>query len=114
MGSTQCYYIPFQDKVAVTPSHSIRKKQQAKVYRCVQCAVGGSHVQVDVVEDEFQSNPCMLPHRCIPRRWVTSKVERFMYSRAQEIRKDPKYADSVVRKLWQDMLDSFPTMSDLE
>ncbi|RCN37563.1 hypothetical protein ANCCAN_16528, partial [Ancylostoma caninum] len=67
-----------------------KKKQQSKVYRCVRCAVGGSHVQVDVIEDEFQSDPCMLPHRCIPRRWATSTVERYMYERAQEIRKDPR------------------------
>ncbi|EYC25455.1 hypothetical protein Y032_0012g1903 [Ancylostoma ceylanicum] len=28
--------------------------------------VEGAHVRVDVINDEFQSDPCMLPHRCIP------------------------------------------------
>lgn len=99
----------------------------------MQCQIKGSHAQVDVLSkylstnhksemrisyfqviyDEFQSDTRMLAHRYIPRRWITTIVERFMYERAQEIREDPKYADAVVRKLWQDMLDAFPIMSDL-
>ncbi|KAL6739302.1 hypothetical protein Aduo_012773 [Ancylostoma duodenale] len=66
-----------------------------------------------MVEDEFQSDPCTLPHCCIPRRWVTSTVERYTYERAQEIWKDAGLVDLIVRKLWQDMLNAFPAMSDL-
>ncbi|KAL6736428.1 hypothetical protein Aduo_006783 [Ancylostoma duodenale] len=82
-------------------------------YRCIQCQVGGIHVRVDVIGDKFQCDPCMLPHRCVPRRWIRNPVKRFLYEKTQEIRKDPKYADAVARKLWQDMLDTFATMSDL-
>ncbi|KAL6723956.1 hypothetical protein Aduo_018898 [Ancylostoma duodenale] len=101
-GQSLCYSFSFH-----------KKKRFPDSYRCVQCQVGGVHVRVDVNGDEFQCDPCMLPHRCIPRRWITNSVERFLYERTQEIRKDPKYADAVVRKLWQDMLDTSPTMSDL-
>ncbi|KHJ98607.1 hypothetical protein OESDEN_01410 [Oesophagostomum dentatum] len=53
----------------------------------------------------------MLPHRCIPKKWSKSFVQRYFYQKLQEIRNDPRFADTAVRKLWQEMLDAFPLMS---
>ncbi|CAJ0592431.1 unnamed protein product [Cylicocyclus nassatus] len=74
------------------------------------CAKAGYHTQVDVVDDEFQVDPCMLPHHCIPKKYKANYVQRFMYENLQKIRSDPHFEDAVVRKIWQDMLDALPLL----
>ncbi|CAJ0592984.1 unnamed protein product [Cylicocyclus nassatus] len=74
------------------------------------CAKVGYHTQVDVVDDEFAVDPCMLPHHCIPKKYKANYVQRFMYENLQKIRSDPNFEDAVVRKIWQDMLDALPLL----
>ncbi|EYC22364.1 hypothetical protein Y032_0017g3305 [Ancylostoma ceylanicum] len=104
-GQSRCYSFSFHK--------NNKNKKHLKSYRRVHCQTEGFHVPVDVVDEEFLSDPCMLPHHCIPRKWTTTHGERFLYQRLQEVRKDPKFVESPVRRLWQDLLNAFPEMSHL-
>ncbi|VDN21482.1 unnamed protein product [Cylicostephanus goldi] len=89
-----------------------KRKQGCLVYKCISCCRARRHVQIDVIGNDFLEDPCALPHNCLPKKAKKNFVERFMYKKLQEIRNDPNFADAVIRKVWQDVLDAFPQMPD--
>ncbi|VDM70483.1 unnamed protein product [Strongylus vulgaris] len=40
-------------------------------------------IYIKVIDDEFQTDPCMLPHHCIPKEIKTNYVERYLYQKLQ-------------------------------
>ncbi|CAJ0608777.1 unnamed protein product [Cylicocyclus nassatus] len=101
-GGSRCYCFAFH-----------KNKRNCKTYKCIQCCKDGHFTQIDVVGDVFQEDPCRIPHRCLPKKIKTNSLERFLYQKLQNIRSDPAYADTPVRRLWQDMLDVVPLMENL-
>ncbi|CAJ0598780.1 unnamed protein product [Cylicocyclus nassatus] len=78
--SSDCYKFTFHGK-----------KRGCEVYKCAHCCKEKWHNQIDLIDDEFQEDPCKLPHKCIPKSYSKNHMDRSMYENFQKIRNDPDY-----------------------
>ncbi|RCN30040.1 hypothetical protein ANCCAN_24190 [Ancylostoma caninum] len=69
---------------------SLRRKNDGySIYRCDLCKRKDTYVSIQVIEDEFVSDPCKLEHVCIPVIRAHDMVERMIMKRLRQIRNGP-------------------------
>ncbi|WKX93819.1 hypothetical protein Q1695_011243 [Nippostrongylus brasiliensis] len=73
------YMIPGEDKCYIFLFK--RANQGYHVYTCRGCNRLKTPVTVKVIGDDFLSDPCQEPHRCVPVDALNEKVERLAYMR---------------------------------
>ncbi|CAJ0607424.1 unnamed protein product [Cylicocyclus nassatus] len=85
-------------------------ERSCKVYKCTSCDRLGRYVPVKVIGDCFMEDPVMLRHCCLPKKFMVNVVQRIIFEKMQEIRRDSRYADVRARRVWQDLLEEIPEM----
>ncbi|VDL72248.1 unnamed protein product [Nippostrongylus brasiliensis] len=73
------YMIPGEDKCYIFLFK--RANQGYDIYTCRGCSRLKTPVTVKVIGDDFLSDPCQEPHRCVPVDALNEKVERLAYMR---------------------------------
>lgn len=91
-----------------------RTNRASKVYRCIGCKLRNAYTKIVVVEDvEFETDPCSLPHVCLPLRWTSEKCKRTLYEKCQDLRNDSSYAVAVPKEEYLKLLRDVNTNTDL-
>ncbi|KAL6730812.1 hypothetical protein Aduo_001747 [Ancylostoma duodenale] len=67
----RCYVFQYQKKTS---------RGDTLIYRCFECRhQNGNFTSVHVMDDVFHSDPCRLPHTCLPLDRYGDKAERVTY-----------------------------------
>ncbi|CAJ0606947.1 unnamed protein product [Cylicocyclus nassatus] len=85
------YDIPNSPLCYIFSHHRKIKQGGTIIYRCRGCQQQNDcYTSVQVQDDVFESDPCMLSHNCIPLDRYCDKANRHGYQACQTMRKDKK------------------------
>ncbi|KAK6060499.1 hypothetical protein COOONC_01839 [Cooperia oncophora] len=127
-GSTQCFVYMFHKKCKSYDVYVCRgcKKEQLhnQIEVCVHTNLDTNtkmNCEIQVVGDQFQSDPCRRSHACVSVNVLGDKVERrahqfdiyfvalrkYLLQKCSEIRKDPRYRKLTTTEILEDMLEEY-------
>ncbi|RCN29649.1 hypothetical protein ANCCAN_24592 [Ancylostoma caninum] len=100
---TENAYVFFFQKSTTSPG--------TLIYRCYNCMKQSSkYTGVHVRDGEFLSDPCLLPHNCLPTKKLQDKAERIALESKQNIRKDKNSRRASAQKHWHSTVGSIMRM----